>query len=62
MAYIYACSNFPGMDGCPGRFTSEAESELGRHIELHAMLAHGEDPNAWADEDRATLHALISSD
>ena len=60
--YYYACKDYPGMEKCPGRFYAETEDELWKLIELHASVAHGEDPSAWTDEDRAQLSALIKSD
>jgi hypothetical protein len=27
MAYSYACTEYPGMEGCPGRFTAGTEDE-----------------------------------
>ena len=62
MAFACACSDFPGMAPCPGRFPSEAQDDLWKHIELHATLAHGEDSDAWADEDRATVSLHTGSD
>ena len=57
--YAYACKDYPGMEACPGHFVAETEDELCKLIELHASLAHGEDPGAWSDEDRAYLKTLI---
>ncbi len=59
--YSYACREFPGMEACPGQFTAETEGELWKLIELHAALAHGEDPAAWPAEDVAQLRALIKA-
>lgn len=44
MAYSYRCKDYPGMDACPGSFT--AETELWKHIELHAAIAHQENPSS----------------
>ena len=49
------------METCPGQFTAETEDELWKLIELHASLAHGEDPAAWPAEDVAQLKALIKA-
>lgn len=57
--YSYACKDFPGMEGCPGHFTAATEDELWKLIELHASLAHGEDPSTWPAEDVAQLKALV---
>ena len=59
--YSYACKEFPGMEACPGQFTAETEDELLQLIELHASLAHGEDPATWPDEDVTQLKALIKT-
>lgn len=61
-AYSYACKDYPGMESCPGRFVAETKNEVLRLVELHASLAHGEDPAAWSAEDRARLNALITSE
>jgi hypothetical protein len=42
--WTYACKEYPGMETCSGRFESETEEELGKHIELHASVAHKENP------------------
>ncbi len=55
----YACKEYPGMEMCPGRFEAETEEELWKHIELHASVAHQEDPASWPSEERATVKALI---
>lgn len=60
--YSYACRDYPGMESCPGAFTTETEDELLKVIELHASVAHGEDPDGWSDEDRAHLRTLIRSE
>ena len=58
-AYAYACKDYPGMEGCPARFRAATEDEVRRHVELHAAVAHGEDPAAWTAEDQALLKSLI---
>jgi hypothetical protein len=60
--YAYACSDFPGMAPCPGRFTSQTEAELWVHIESHAKIAHEEDPAAWGADDKSTIANLITSE
>ena len=57
--YSYACRDYPGMEECPGDFCAETEDEIWQLIELHASVAHGEDPTAWTVEDRAQLKAVI---
>ena len=60
-SFSYACKDYPGMEDCPGQLVAETEDELWKLIDLHASLAHGEDPGAWSDEDRAYLKTLIRS-
>ncbi len=57
--YSYACKDYPGMEACPGHFFTETQDELWKLIELHASVAHKEDPAAWTAEDRAQLKTLI---
>lgn len=58
-AYSYACNDYPGMENCPGKVTAKTKDEVIKLVELHAVVAHGEDPSAWGDDDRALLMALI---
>ncbi|MGH6892115.1 MAG: DUF1059 domain-containing protein [Dongiaceae bacterium] len=60
--YSYACKDYPGMEGCPGSFCAATEDEIFKLVELHASVAHGEDPAAWTAEDRAFLKTLIKSE
>ena len=60
--YAYACSDYPGMKACPGRFYAETEDEIWKLIELHASVAHNEDPAAWTAEDKAQLKTLIKTE
>ena len=57
--YSYACRNYPGMESCSAHFTTETQDELMKIVELHASVAHGEDPAAWTDEDKDYLRGLI---
>ncbi len=59
MAYSYACAEYPGMEKCPGSFTTETQEELWKHLELHAAAAHQEDPEAWSPEERQQIRELI---
>jgi len=59
MPHTYRCSDYPGMEDCPATFTAKTQSEVMRHVELHAELAHGEDPKQWSREDRDQLGKLI---
>jgi predicted small metal-binding protein len=61
-AYSYACKDYPGMETCPGHFTAKTEAEVIKLIELHASVAHGENPAAWSKDDRAYLKSLIKSE
>ncbi len=60
--YSYACKDYPGMETCPGQFYSESEKEIWQHIELHALVAHQENPASWTAEDRAYLKTLIRTE
>jgi hypothetical protein len=62
MIYSYACVDYPGMETCPGRFYAETEDELWAHMELHAAIAHEEDPSAWSPEERVFLKNLIKTE
>ncbi|RWM77188.1 MAG: DUF1059 domain-containing protein [Mesorhizobium sp.] len=61
MAYSYRCSDFPGMEACPASFTAETETELWKHIEVHAAVAHQENPERWSAEDRQQMKKVITS-
>ena len=58
-SFSYACKDYPGMESCPGHFVAESRDELWQLVELHARVAHGEDPSAWSADDRVTLEGLI---
>ncbi len=60
-AYAYACKDYPGMEACPGQFTAATEAEVLKHVELHASVAHEENPAKWSEDDRAYLKTLIKS-
>lgn len=60
--YCYACRDYPEMEACPFEAVAETENELWRLIELHASVAHGEDPSEWSDQDRGYLKTLIRSE
>ena len=62
LTYSYECNDYPGMEACPGHFVAASEDEIWKLMELHASVAHGEDPGAWSDEDRRDLKALIKSE
>ena len=60
--YAYACKDYPGMEACPGWFIAQTEDEVWKLMELHATVAHDEDPTAWSEEDKAYLKTLIKSE
>jgi hypothetical protein len=57
--YSYACKDYPGMEQCPGRFCAATHNEIWKLIELHAAMAHGEDPAQWSADEKAKLKSLI---
>ena len=59
MAYTYRCRDYPGMEACPATFTADSPSEVMRHVELHAEVAHGENPNQWSEGDKSEVRKLI---
>lgn len=61
-AHAYACKDYPGMESCPGKVVAETIDEVIKLVELHAVIAHGEDPSTWSEEDRAQLMKLIKSE
>ncbi len=60
--YSYACKDYPGMEACPFQVVVETQDETWKLMELHASIAHGEDPNEWSDEDRKYLNTLIKKE
>lgn len=60
--YSYACKDYPGMETCFGRFYAETEPEVWQHMELHAAVAHQEDPTAWSAEEWAYLKGLVKTE
>lgn len=58
-SYTYACKDYPEMEACPGKVTAETKAEVWQLMELHARVAHGEDPAAWSADDRTFLDRLI---
>ncbi len=57
--FSYACKDYPGMEACPGKVVAETEEEVMTLMEVHARVAHGEDPDEWSEEDRTYLKSLI---
>ena len=62
MPYSYLCREFPELEACPGEFYAATEEELWQHMDLHARLAHQEDPSAWPDHVTALCKGLIRTD
>lgn len=58
-AYSYACRDYEGMETCPGKVVAATESEVWKLMELHAVIAHGEDPSSWDKKTRQYLGTLI---
>ena len=61
-AYSYACKDCEGMESCPGKVVAATEDEVWKLMELHAVVAHGEDPGAWDDDTRQYLKTLIKTE
>ena len=59
--FSYACKDYPETESCPGHFVAETEDEIWKLMELHASVAHGEDPGKWSNGDREYLKTLIKS-
>ncbi len=57
--YSYSCKDYPGMQACPGQVVASTEEEVCKLMELHAVIAHGEDPSQYSDEDWKYLKTLI---
>ena len=47
------------MEACPGQVVASTEEEVCKLMELHAVIAHGEDPSQYSDEDWKYLKTLI---
>jgi homoserine O-acetyltransferase len=45
------------MEGCPGRFVAETVEELWKLVEVHAVVAHGEE--RFGRRNAADLHAQL---
>jgi len=60
--YSYACKDCQGMESCPGLFYANTREEVWQHMDLHARIAHEEDPTAWSAEDRDYLQGLIRAE
>lgn len=60
-AYSYACKDCEGMEDCPASVTAKTKDEVWSLMELHAKIAHGEDPADWDGETREYLGTLIKA-
>jgi len=47
------------MEACPASVVSETKDEVWKLMELHAQVAHGENPADWDRETREYLGTLI---
>jgi predicted small metal-binding protein len=47
------------MEACPAEVVAETVEEVWKLVELHAEVAHGEDPSEWDDETRTYIGTLI---
>lgn len=59
-SFSYRCMDYPGME-CPGHFFALTETEVWQHLELHARIAHEEDPDAWSAEEVEFIKGLVRS-
>ena len=50
------------METCLGYFFAETEDEVCKLVELHALVAHNEDPSEYGDADWEYLKTLIRSE
>ena len=58
-AFSYACRDCEGMEACPASVVAETKNEVWKLIELHAQVAHEENPADWDGETREYLATLI---
>lgn len=58
-AFSYACRDCEGMAACPASVVAETKDEVWKLMELHAQVAHDENPADWDGETRAYLATLI---
>ncbi len=50
------------VEGGERKVVAATEDEVWKLMELHAVVAHGEDPSSWDDETRHYLKTLIKSE
>ncbi|CUJ90603.1 hypothetical protein RUE5091_01004 [Ruegeria denitrificans] len=58
-AFSYACRDCEGMEACPASVVAETKDEVWKLVELHAQVAHGENPAEWDSKTREYLGTLI---
>ena len=58
-AFSYACRDCDGMEACPASVVAETKNEVWKLMELHAQVAHDENPAEWDGETREYLATLI---
>jgi hypothetical protein len=58
-AFSYACRDCEGMETCPASVVAESKEEIWKLMELHAQVAHSENPSDWDSETREYLGTLI---
>ena len=58
-AFSYSCRDCEGMEACPATVIAETEAEVWQLMELHARVAHDEDPADWDAGTRTYLGTLI---
>ena len=58
-AFSYACKDCEGMETCPASFVAETADEVWKLVELHAQIAHNENPTDWDSGTREYLGTLI---
>ncbi|WP_114287612.1 DUF1059 domain-containing protein [Candidatus Halocynthiibacter alkanivorans] len=59
-AFSYACRDCEGMEDCPASVVAATKAEVWKLVELHAQLAHGEDPTEWDQGTRDYIATLIT--
>ena len=60
-AFSYSCRDCEGMEACPASVVAETKDEVWKLMELHAQVAHNENPADWDDGTREYLGTLIKS-
>ena len=60
-AFSYSCRDCDGMETCPASVVAESKDEVWKLMELHAQVAHRENPADWDKETRDYLGTLIKA-